>query len=436
MKKPVIIPPELSGFEHLTSQEQHQVYTWFHDQKVKLNQEPDVQRYLQMAERREQIYLECVAKHGEYTAAMSEEFKRRCKAEMPDWAEAKKPYEAKYKVLEQELNRMTLAMTWQKQTSHDVLGRPFLTPDEWLDQFDHATTLQRHRMELPYVSPVRPEGKEPFYADRLIADNLKTILDYGFSTSESCSGMLADHPDRRHYRDSPDNGETYKEGQPVHQTLYGSNAYVSFPKPESRWNTSLKNTPEQIEMVKRIAQENGWVTIDADSLLQPALRLELPMTYDGSSIDEIITEAKKIGEQTIPGFNALSYPDKVAAMVPLNKQVAQKHGGIVPWTDQLIKYKWNALSEGLKRAVEQQRMQEAELNRITEIAVITKRDGEKAIRCKIDGNQQSMKDVHQHFADAMVTGRLSSKEVCVLLYKEELSSTQQLDNRQHKGMKI
>ena len=436
MKKPVIIPPELSGYEKLTQQEQFTIYKWYQEEKDKINQEPDVQKLHQLAERRGQIRLECIAKHGEYTIAMKKEFNRRCQAEMPEWLQYKKPYDDKFRALEQELNRRMLAVSWNRQTTHDVLNKPLLSNDEWIKEYDQATTLTRHRMELPYVDTVRPVGKEPFLADKLIVNNLQTILDFGFATSESCSGMLADHPDRRYIKDSPDNGETYKAGQPIHQTLYGCNAYISFPKPESNWNASLKNTHEQIEMVRNIAQENGWVAIDTDSLLQPALRLELPMTYDGSSIDEIIHEAEKLGEQTIDGFHALNYPDKVEAMFPLNKQVAAQHGGIVPWTDQLIQYKWNALSQGLQRAVEQQQMKEAELNRLSEVSIITKRDGTKAVRCKIDGIQQSMRDIHPHFIEAMKTNRLSIKEVCGLLFKEELSSIQLLDNHRNKGLKI
>ena len=435
MKRPVHISYDVCGFEKLNNQEEAFLYNWYYEQKDKINAEPSVKKYMALASQREKIRLDCITKHGEYTVAGKEEFERRCKQELPEWNELKKDYESKYAPLEEEFNRKTLAITWKRHTAYDVLGKPLLTPEEWITEFDNSTTLQRNRMELPYVETVRPVGKEAFHADRLIVNNLQEILDLGFATSESCSGMLADHPDRRHYKDSPDGGETYKAGQPVHQTLYGCNAYVSFPKPESHWNRNLKNTQQQIDIIRRVAEENGWVAIDSDSMLQPALRLELPMTYDGSSMDEIIQEADKLGEKTIEGFNALNYPAKVAAMLPLNKQVAKQHGGIVPWTDKVIAARWNALSNGIKAAIEQQRHNEADLNRITDVRRITKKDGSVALRCKIDGEQQSMKDVTPNMLDKAKKNQMSDKELVSILFKEELYPNRSLENGQKQGMK-
>lgn len=435
MKRPVIIPSELSGYEKLNQQEQAYIYNWYYEQKDKLMKEPVIQQFMQLASQREKIRLDCITKHGEYTVAGKEEFERRCKAEIPRWPELRKVYDSKFNPINEELNRKTLAITWKRQTGVDVLGKPLLTPEEWLEQYDNATTLQRNRMELPYVEKVRPVGRTPFYADKLIAGNIQEILDWGFATCDSCSGMLADHPDRRYYKDSPDNGETYKEGQPRHLSLYGSYAYVCFPKPESNWEPSLKNTQQQIDTIRRVAGENGWIALDMDSMLQPALRLELPMTYDGSSVAEIVREAERLGEKTVPGFNALNYPDKYAAMFPLNRQVAKKHGGIVPWNDPLMTDRWNALSRGLKQAVELQRMADADLNRITDARLITKSDGSQAVRCCIDGVQQSMKDIPCNIQRDIQDRGISRKEICAMVYKDELSAFQGVQDQRSTGFK-
>ena len=159
------------------------------------------------------------------------------------------------------------------------------------------------------------------------------------------------------------------------------------------------------------------------------------MTYDGSSLGEIIQEADKLGEKTIEGFNALNYPAKVAAMLPLNKLVAKQHGGIVPWTDKVIAARWNALSNGIKAAIEQQRHNEADLNRITDVRRITKKDGSVALRCKIDGEQQSMKNVTPNMLDKAKKNQMSDKELVSILFKEELYSDRSLENGQKQGMK-
>lgn len=439
MKQPVIIPDEFNGIEKLSYPEQTHIYNWYYEQKDKLDKDPLSKQHTQLACQREKIRLDCIAKHGEYTEAGKQEFERRCKAEIPQWPEVDKTYKSRNAFINQQFNRRVLSISWDRGTQTDVIGKPLLKPEEWLEQFGYASTLQRHRMEQPYVKAVQSSRLETFNADRLIADNLKDILDAGFVSAESCSGMLADHPDRRYYVDSSDGGKTYKAGQPVNQTLYGSNAYISFFKPESRWKPSLKNTAEQIEQIRDLAQKNGWVALDTVSMLQPALRLELPMTYDGSSMDEIIKEAEQLGLETIEGFAAMSYPKKASAMLTLNKEVAKHHGGIVPWTDALMQHRWNALSTALKHAVKigHEQNRNPDLDRITNARLISKTDGSPAVRCCIDGVQQSIRDIPWATRIDIKESQCewTPKEICALVYKEELSASQDNQNQRSNGLK-
>lgn len=422
MKIPVHIPYDLCGFDKLTRQEEKLIYNWYNNQREKLNSEPAVQKYLDMAQRRSDIRLDCIARYGQHSNAFKKEFESRCRQEFPEWEKYKKDYDSRYASIEQGLNRRILAVTWQRQTEFDVLWNPVLSPSEWLEKYDAAGTLIRNGMELPYAGTAESPKCGRFHADRLIVLNLQRILDWGFVTSESCSGMVADHPDRRHLKDSPDGGLTFKAGQPVHRTLYGSHAYVTFPKPESSLSRDLKNSADQIDMVRHIAVENGWVALDSLSLSQPVLRLELPMTYDGSGRAEIEREAELLGLQTVDGFALLDYFDKADAMLPLVRQVADTHGGIVPWTDALIAARWNALSEGIRQAMERQRMTGADIHRITDVARVARRDGSLALRCRIDGLQQTMKAVPLDMLTQASERSLSDKELASVLFKEELQA--------------
>ena len=426
MKQPVRITAEQCGFDKLTPAEQQELHQWYKSEKDSMFDTETVQKLDVYAEQRSIIYKECSEKYGLHTTEAKAEFNLRCCKELPDeYWRLVALRDAIMDRLNEQLNRKVLALTWNRGIQKDALGKPLKTAEQWLDDFGQAGTLDRIMMERPYVKGVTADNGMNFSADLLIADHLKDIINAGFVSSESCSGMLGDHPDRRYYTASSDNGETYRAGQPVNRTLYGSNAYISFPKPESRWEAALKNTQGGIDTLRMIAQRNGWVAVDSSSMLEPALRLELPMTYDGSSMDEIIGEAERRAEIERRDYHALPYPEKVEVTLLFNKQVAQEHGGIVPWNDELIARRWDALAEGIRIAAKV--AQEA---RISDIRQITRNDGQIALRCKIDGEQQMMRTVDA----ALLKGdkKPTALELCCQVYRQEL--TERRENSQEKRL--
>ena len=429
MKQPVIIPHDLCGFDKLTREENNHLYNWYDATKKQALRNFDFSKYNDLALKRNHILDECKLQYGNDKAAYKKPFLQRCKNEIPEWAGLKNKYDSIMNHVNNELHKRVLEYTWTRGVTKDIQGKDILPAHEWMDMYKKLDSIQKLKLDMPYVKTIHSDRLPEFTVDAGIAENIKDIIEAGYTPIQSCSGLLEDHPNRRYTFDSSDNGETYTAGQPMHQTLYGAYAYLEFFKPGATAETNVKNTEKQINEIREIAEKNGWVTVDNTSLLQPSIRLELPMTYDGTSADDIVREADKRAEESFPGYKALRYPDKVQAIIPFIKNTAEKHGGIVPWTDALIKDKWNTLSVALKNQVQQAQEQNKELERISDIRLITKNDGSWAVKCKIDGEPQMMKDVNEKILNKLGDGKFINKEVCAALFKEELAANVALKNQ-------
>lgn len=205
--------------------------------------------------------------------------------------------------------REKMSMTRPQMNTVDKLGRPILTPDEYIRRREAcATQKERDTLNQTIVSTVTLGSKQDarkVAIDASLAGYIESLNAGGYVTGQSCSGILADHPNERYVQDAEDG--RYLDGECIMFNKQGSSAYITFWKPEAHGVQT--NTAEQIEDIRRIATAQGWLVEDTEVFYQPSLCLRLPRTYDGSGRQEIFDEAKAITEKLYPGLRDRDFFD-------------------------------------------------------------------------------------------------------------------------------
>lgn len=380
--------------------------------------------------------------------------------------------DAQYQIRE-EINQLRfreiLSITNERITSRDADGNIILSPEQYLAALD-ACTDEKERIELkssltsPMDIPYK-DGTKTVQVDRGLVPFLQEMIEAGYATGMSCSGLLADHPNERYLND--DELGQFVQGECICYNKQGSIAYLTFWKPEAidiqQYGRKI-NTAEQIEDIRDIAEAQGWVIEDTKVFFQPSIRLMLPLTYDGCGTRKILHEASDITKEKYPGLYDDDYRTWLVRRAEVLQDVVKTHGGVIRWTDDMIKKKWNNLTQSLvlaqqlknprvdnetlrnmldrfKRVKEKVAENEKKMQRVTDIVIGCKTIwGDYKVRCKIDGIQQPAenltsqeKDIYRRALESEDSHFIESIKEKIILkhYANELAEGQDIN----KGLK-
>ena len=326
------------------------------------------------------------------------------------------------KFLQQEMYREMLEMTRPRINRKDVKGNPILTPDMYLKKLAEVKTPEeKEELDRTHVSKVviDPLGESRvIMVDASLAETIQTLVDHGYRTGQSCSGILADHPNYRYVQD--DKHGRFVNGECIHFNKQGSGAYLTFWKPEAAYEDS-RCTAEQIEDIRRIAEEQGWVVEDMDIFFQPSIRLGLPLTYDGTGKREILHEANALTDQQNPGLYDSDFLQWLEKRTPNEIEVEKWHDGVVLWTDEMILQRWNKLAQGLVNAQKQRE----HMSRISDEHIFVGGDGYWRIKCKIDGQNQLSERLSDYKLSQINEGIIDMKRAAAEIYEDKFETLQQ-----------
>ena len=329
--------------------------------------------------------------------------------------------ESMLRALNQIMHRNILAKTNPRITRMDVEGKPILTAKRYLETIKDMEYNERARFNAPYVTTVKTikDGKEHnFQVDRGIATFVQLLNDAGYVTGQSCSGLLEDHPNARYVEDSKHG--LFVKGDPINLNKQGCGTYLTFYKPVDWDENLILNNEKQIANIRSVAQQQGWIVEDMHIFGMPSVRLGLPLTYDGYGTREILHEANDIVNRQHPGLEKEDFFKWLELRSAEEQRVIARHGGVVRWTDDMVKKKWNGLTQALTVAEKQRQ----DMERISDVRIYVGGDGYHRIKCRIDGVDM----LSERFSDVnidLLNKGTDEKELAYRCYKEYFQQEQQ-----------
>ena len=302
--------------------------------------------------------------------------------------------------------RNVLAITGERFIRVDARGDRIMSPAEYLEKLAECKDeKEKKKLNESIVRPVKLKtimGWREIQADYHLAPLLQRISSAGFISGQSCSGLLSDHPNYRYVSD--DKWGRYVKGECINYNKQGSSAYITFWKPEAAMKGDACHVNDQIEVdaIRCLAHEQGWVVKDTEVFYRPSLHLTLPQTYDGCGKREILHEANERTDKLYPGLKGADFLQWLEKRTPIEMEVENEHGGVVRWTDELLSRQWEKLTAALEMHREQRKVAERkeqlqkDMARISDIVIYVGGDGYWRMRCKIDGVQQLSERVSDH----------------------------------------
>lgn len=189
--------------------------------------------------------------------------------------------------------------------------------------------------------------------DAGISHHIQNMNDMGYATAVCCSGMLADHPFDRYVEDSESG--LYAKGEPICWNKQGSVAYIAFYKQDDNRPDLPGNTPQEVDDIRKVAEETGWLHEDSEIFGRPAVVLRLPVTLDGSGKRELLDEGRRLVNLSHPGLFVSDFIKAIQLRSQCMPGIYANHGGVVMYSDKMLKRRWSALSMGLALAADKRR---------------------------------------------------------------------------------
>ena len=333
-------------------------------------------------------------------------------------------FDSRMNEMTQVMLRNILAKTNSRITRVDAEGKPILTAERYLETIKDMEYDERARFNAPYVTTVKTikDGKEHnFQVDRGIATFVQQLNDAGYVTGQSCSGLLEDHPNARYVEDSKHG--LFVKGDPINLNKQGCGTYLTFYEPVDWDENLILNNEKQIGNIRSVAQQQGWIVEDMHIFGMPSVRLGLPLTYDGYGTREILHEANNIVNRKHPGLEKEDFFKWLELRSAEEQRVIARHGGVVRWTDEMVKNQWNALTLALVQAEKQRQ----DLQRISDVRIYVGGDGHWRIKCRIDGEDM----LSEHFSDAymsLLDKGADKTELAAKCYEQQLKNMQKQEN--------
>lgn len=169
-----------------------------------------------------------------------------------------------------------------------------------------------------------------------------------------------------------------------------------------------------------MAEEQGWIVEDTDIFFEPAIRLGLPHTYDGTGKREILREANVMTDKENPGLYDEDFLKWLEKRTPNEIKAEKIHEGVVLWTDDMILQRWVSLRNGLVQAQKQRE----NMDRISDVHIFVGGDGYWRIKCRIDGQNQLSERLSDYKLSQINNGTLDMKRAAVEIYEDTLEAIQ------------
>ena len=196
-------------------------------------------------------------------------------------------------------------------------------------------------------------ARQEIPVDAGIYHHIQNMHDMGYATAVCCSGMLADHPNYRYVEDS-EHG-LYVKGEPICWNKQGSVAYIGFYKQDENRPDLPGNTPQEVDDIRRVAEETGWLHEDSEIYGRPAVVLRLPVTLDGTGKQELLDEGRRLVNLSQPGLFVKDFMKALQLRSQCMPGIYANHGGVVMYNDKMLKRRWSALSMGLALAADKRK---------------------------------------------------------------------------------
>lgn len=333
--------------------------------------------------------------------------------------------------------RHILATTSSRAVSFDTRGERILSPEEYLDRLAHCSDADEKRELKSSITRqalcATLQGPKKVMVDYMLAPFLERLRIAGYVTGQSCSGLLADHPNYRYVSD--DERGRFVKGECINFNKQGSGAYITFWKPEADDVDTYRdvNSRGQMEDIRRMARQNGWTVEDTETFYLPSVKLMLPYTYDGSAKSQLSREASARVKEMYPKLWDEDFDEFMNKKSAVLDELADRHGGVVRWTDMMIVGQWEKLVSSLELACRQRRETEnAEaVGRISDVTVYMGGDGYYRIKCSIDGESRMSERLSDIELAAISKGECP-EAVAARVYSSVLAESKE---EQSKGMK-
>lgn len=230
----------------------------------------------------------------------------------------------------------------------DVLGNHIYSAIEW----NNLPEEKKDKLKTTITRSVTNAQGKKFNVDYCLAPFLQRIIDMGYKTVQSDSGMVTDHPNYRNVY----------TGELLYPVSGGSGAYISFWKSTAamvRDAGHAVNTDEQIEKLRAAGRAAGFVVQDSHTFFQPSIVFYLPETIDGTSHKNILKEANRLTNENHPEFKSVGENAPIGGKnfmkwLDLRNDIYEpiaikNHGGSKFYTDAETAGKWNALIMELEK---------------------------------------------------------------------------------------
>ena len=201
-------------------------------------------------------------------------------------------------------------------------GPPEVYPEQ--REREGEPTLVGGALVLP-IQWAKPDGgMGSGYVDASMAPGIQALLDAGYRTNASHSGLQADHP-----------------GRPP--SSYGEIGYLAFPK--------LGNGPRRSKRIREVGEALGFEVRDGNAYFEPTTNLYMWRTADGTTHAEIAAEAGRRANEEI-GFD----PDEAGgprrddwwdARERIIGELEVEHGGLAFPDEDARADAWQQLFEAL-----------------------------------------------------------------------------------------
>lgn len=128
------------------------------------------------------------------------------------------------KHLQQQMYREMLELTRPRINRNDVRGNRILSPEEYLKKLQEAKTPQeKEELKKTHTAPVmmkQDDDVKVISIDASLTTTIQVLNEHGYKTGQSCSGLLADHPNYRYVED--DKHGRFVNGECIHFNKQGS----------------------------------------------------------------------------------------------------------------------------------------------------------------------------------------------------------------------
>jgi len=209
------------------------------------------------------------------------------------------------------------------QSNVDVTGREFLSPEE----YQNMSPEEQKTYNKPIKQDVEQPSGKSIQLDSGLVPYAKAATSMGYEINSGDSGLQVDHP-----------GSRNESGAPKSRGTQGHMVFNETSDPQRNAN------------VKSAARQAGLNIEQQEAPQKPGIKISLPYTRDGSSQQEIYTEANQITDARNPDLKDHNFQLwQTRRNSILEEEVIPDHGGVQNYNDQQVLDHWEKFTQELEK---------------------------------------------------------------------------------------